>query len=141
MATFTFFHEFKGNLGLKLIDLEVDVIKAALTNIAPVAGTDDELADITQIAAGNGYLAGGVDVTGTWAETGAGTGVWRFTGTDFSWTASGGDIATFRYVVVYSDTSVGDKLIGYLDVGAATTITNGNTFLVDIGASGFFELS
>jgi hypothetical protein len=141
MATFTFFHEFKGNLGLKLIDLEVDVIKAALTNGAPDAAANDELADITQIANGNGYLTGGTDVTGTWAETGAGTGIWRFTGTDFSWTAAGGSIGPFRYVVVYSDTSTNDKLIGYLDVGVATTITDGNIFLVDIGASGFFELA
>ena len=141
MATFTFFHEFKGNLGEKLIDMNGDTFKVALTNSAPVAATDDELADITQISGTNGYTTGGVTLANpSWAETGAGTGVWRFTSDDFSWTASGGDIATFRYLVLYSDTSTNDKLVGYLDYGGAVNITNGNTFTGDVGASGYFEL-
>ena len=141
MATFTFFHEFKGNLGEKLIDMNGDTFKVALTNTAPTAATDDELADITQISGTNGYTTGGVTLANpSWAETGAGTGVWRFTSDDFSWTASGGDIATFRYLVLYSDTSTNDKLVGYLDYGGAVNITNGNTFTGDVGASGFFEL-
>ena len=141
MATFTFFHEFKGNLGEKLIDMNGDTFKVALTNSAPVAATDDELADITQISGTNGYTTGGVTLANpSWAETGAGTVVWRFTSDDFSWTASGGDIATFRYLVLYSDTSTNDKLVGYLDYGGAVNITNGNTFTGDVGASGYFEL-
>ena len=141
MATFTFFHEFKGNLGEKLIDMNGDTFKVALTNTAPTAATDDELADITQISGTNGYTTGGVTLANpSWAETGAGTGVWRFTSDDFSWTASGGDIATFRYLVLYSDTSTNDKLVGYLDYGGAVNITNGNTFTGDVGASGYFEL-
>ena len=141
MATFTFFHEFKGNLGEKLIDMNGDTFKVALSNTAPTAATDDELADITQIANGFGYTTGGVTLANpSWAETGAGTGVWRFTSDDFSWTASGGDIATFRYLVLYSDTSTNDKLVGYLDYGGAVNITNGNTFTGDVGASGYFEL-
>lgn len=142
MATFTFFHEFKNNALNGAIDIDGHTFKAVLTNTAPTADTDDELADITQIANGNGYTTGGVTLQNVaWAETGAGTGTWRFTADDFSWTASGGSIATFRYVVIYSDTSTGDKLVGYIDSGAAQTITVGNTFTVDIGANGIFELS
>lgn len=141
MGTFTFFHEFKGNVGAALIDLDGDTFNAVLTNVAPVAATDDELADIIQIANGNGYATGGVTLTSvTWLETGAGLGVWRFTANDFSWTASGGTIGPFQYVVIYSDTSIGDKLVGYVDYGTSISITAGNAFQGDIGSGGLFEL-
>ena len=142
MATFTFFHEFRGSLGLSILNLDTATHKWALTNTAPTAGTDDELADITQIANANGYTTGGTTAANSaWAETGAGTGVWRFTADDTVFTASGGSIGPFRYAVLYDDTSTGDKLIGYLDYGTALTITDGNTFTIDVGASGIFELS
>ena len=142
MPTFQFFHEFKNNLGNGAIDLDSHTFKAVLTNTAPTLGTDDELADITQIANGSGYTTGGVTLASvTWLETGAGLGVWRFTCADFSWTASGGTIGPFQYVVVYSDTSTGDKLVGMLDYGTAISVTTGNGFTADVGASGLFELS
>ena len=142
MATFVFFHEFKNNLGNGAIDLDSHTFKAVLSNTAPVVGTDDELADVTQIANGNGYTTGGVTLTSvTWSETGAGLGVWRFNAADFTWTASGGSIGPFRYIEIYDDTSTGDKLVGYYDYGAPITITDGNAFTVDIGTNGIFELS
>lgn len=142
MATFTFFHEFKKFLGDGTIDLDSHTFKAVLSNTAPVVGTEDELADITQIANGNGYTTGGVTLSSvTWSETGAGLGVWRWNAADFTWTASGGDIATFRYVIIYDDTASGDPLVGYYDYGSTLVITNGNAFTVDIGTNGIFELS
>jgi hypothetical protein len=144
MATFTFFDEFKKYLGDGTIDLDTHTFKAVLTNSAPTAGTNTVLADITQIANGNGYTTGGNTLgTVTWAETGGGTGIWQFTSADSVWTASGGSIATFRYVVVYDDTptSPADPLVGYLDYGSGVTITTGNTFTVDVGANGWFRLS
>ena len=142
MATFTFVHEFKNNLGNGAIDLDSHAFKAVLTNTAPTIATDDELADVTQIANGNGYLTGGVDLTSvTWSETGAGLGVWRFNAADFTWTASGGSIGPFRYIMIYDDTSTGDKLVGYYDYATNITITDGNAFTVDIGTNGIFELS
>lgn len=142
MATFVFFHEFKGNLGLKLFNLNTDTFNAVLSNVAPNAATDDELADITQIANGNGYTTGGVALTGVaWAETGAGTGIWKWTHDDFSWTASAGSMADFRYVVWYDDTSTNDKLIGYVDAGSTISLAVGNTFTADVGSDGVFQLS
>lgn len=142
MATFTFFHEFKNNLGNGAIDLDSHTFKAVLSNSAPSAANDDELADITQIANGNGYTTGGVTLTSvTWLETGSGLGVWRFTCADFSWTASGGTIGPFQYVVLYDDTATNDKLVGYLDYGTPISVTNGNAFTADVGANGIFELS
>ena len=137
---FILFDEFIYNLGAGNIDLDSHTFKAVLSNTAPTAATDDELADITQIANGNGYTTGGVTLTSvTWAESGAGTGIWIWSAADFSWTASAGSIATFRYVVIYSDTSTGDKLVGYSDYGTAVDITTGNSFTADIGASGIFQ--
>lgn len=144
MATaFSKFHEFVGNVGLARINLNTDTFKAVLTNSAPSAANDDELTDITQIANGSGYTTGGVTLANVaWAETGAGTGIWKFTCDDFSWTASGGSIGPFQYVVIYSDTSSGDKLVCYNNYGAALTITDGNSFTVDINASnGILQVS
>lgn len=141
-ATFTFFHEFRGNFGKKLIDLASDTIRAVLSNTAPDAAADDELADIAQIANGSGYTTGGVALTGvTWVETVPGSGVWRFTSADFGWLAAGGPIGPFQYVALYSDTSANDKLIGYLDYGSPVSVADGNSFTGDVGADGIFELS
>jgi hypothetical protein len=131
MATFTFFDEFKKYIGDG-------------TNSAPTTGTNTVKADITEISAGNGYTAGGNTLgTVTWAETGAGTGIWQFTSADSVWTASGGSIGPFRYVVLYDDTptSPADPLVGLLDYGSNVTVTTGNTFTVDVGANGWFRLT
>lgn len=142
MATGVVFHEAMNNIGNGAIDLDSHTFKAVLTNTAPSQANDDELADITQIANGNGYTTGGVTLSSvTWAETGAGTGIWQFSCADFSWTASGGNIADFRYVVIYSDTSTGDKLFFYLDYGAAVTVTSGNSFTVDVQAAGLVRFT
>jgi len=140
MAAFIFFDECIFNSLNGAIDYDTHTFKAALSNTAPTVATFDELADITEIANANGYTTGGVTLTSvTLAETGGGTGIWQWSCADFSWTASGGSIGTFQYVVIYSDTSTTDKLIGYYDYGGAVNITTGNTFTVDIGASGIFQ--
>jgi hypothetical protein len=144
MATFTFFDEFKKYIGDGTIDLDTHTFKIALTNTAPTTGTDTVIANITQIANGNGYTTGGNTLgTVTYAETGAGTGIWQFTSADSVFTASGGSIGPFRYVVLYDDTptSPADPLVGLLDYGSNVTVTTGNTFTVDVGANGWFRLS
>ena len=64
--------------------------------------------------------------------------VTTFSADDFSWTASGGDLV-FRYVVFWKDGAV-DPLIGYLDTTGTgnMTLVNGNTFTVDIQATGLW---
>ena len=141
MATFTFYDEFKLNVTNTNINLSSDTFKVALTNAAPNAGTHDELADVTQITAANGYSSGGTALTTvTWSETGAGTGIWKFSSDDVVFTASGGSIGPFRYAVLYSDTSTNDKLVGYLDYGSSISVSDTNTFTVDVGANGWFQL-
>lgn len=144
MAQFTFFDEVKKNLGEAAIDFANHDFKAMLTNVAPDAQNDAVKGDITEIAGGNGYVAGGMLMTAvTWLETGANTGVWRWTMNDFTWNAAGGDIAQFRYIVFYDDTTSSPlkPLIGYVDYGTGIIVTNGNGFTVDIGTGGVLELS
>lgn len=141
MATFVIFDEFAENMS-GAINLNSDTFKAALTNTLPVQDTADELADITQITAANGYASGGATLTTvTWAETSAGSGIWKFSSDDVTFTASGGDIAAHQYLVIYSDTSTNDKLVGYVDRGSSTTITSGNSRTWDVGANGWFTLT
>jgi hypothetical protein len=142
MANFVIFDEFLNYRSTKKIDLTADTFKAVLTNTAPTKAGSQVLADIVQIANGNGYTTGGVALTTvTYAETGAGTGIWKFSADDFSWTAAGGSIGPFRYAVVYDDTPVSpaDPLVGYVDLGSAITLTDGNGILVDVGANGLFQ--
>lgn len=144
MATFTLFDEFLKHLGDGTIDLDTHSFRAMLSNVAPSQSANSIKADITEIAAGNGYVATGVALTGvTWLETAGGSGIWRFTAADPSWTASGGAIATHRYLVIYDDTptSPADPLVGYADRGSTADIPDGSTRTWDIGASGLFEMS
>lgn len=137
MAVAIMFHDAMLNIGNGLIDLDSHSFKAVLSNVAPVQATGSLLADITQIANGNGYTTGGVTLTGvTYTESGAGTGIWVWTAADFLWTASGGSIADFRYVAIYDSTAAGSPLMLYLDYGATLTITSGNTFTVDVQSAG-----
>jgi hypothetical protein len=131
MATWTKYNNFVQDLGRKVHNLNADVLKVALTNTTPNAGTNTVLVDAVEIAAGNGYSAGGSVIASTaWAQT---SGTAKLAGLDVVFTASGGSIGPFRYAVVYNDTptSPADPLISYFDYGASITITSGNTFTVD----------
>lgn len=136
MATFTFFHEFKRYLADGTIDLDTHVFKLYLSNDAPIVGTDTIKTDVVEIGATGGYAS--KTPTMTWAETGAGVGTWRFSaGADQTWTATGASYDAFRYVVLYDDTTTSpvDALVGYWDYGAAITLTDGNTFTLDLDAN------
>jgi len=87
------------------------------------------LADAAEIAAGNGYTAGGEAVTVDSAVQTAGTFQLAVT-TDVVFTAAGGTIGPFRYAVFYDVTS--DNLISYWDRGSSLTLNDGETFTVDI---------
>ena len=143
MATFQVTDEFANYLAsTKTIDLDADTFKAVLTNSAPTKAGTQVLADITQIAGTGGYAAATLSGV-TFAETGAGTGIWQFTSSAFAWTASGADFATARYIAIYDDTptSPADPVVGYLDYGSTFVVTNGNTFTVTPGANGIFRIT
>lgn len=135
MAAFNKYNQFVEDIGLGVHNLNTDTLKIALTNTAPNAATHAVLGDITEITPGNGYVAGGNQVTANaYSETG-GTG--SLSGTDVVFTASGGNIAQFRYAVLYNDTPTSplNPLIGWWDNGSAVDLTDGSSFTVDFGAT------
>lgn len=140
MATFIPFQDFKEQIGKGVHNLDGHTLRWALTNTAPNA-TDTILANITQIAAGNGYTTGGLTQAATYTES-AGTGTLNCTATTV-FTASGGTMATFRYAVLYNDTatSPADALIGYIDHGSAVSLTDGNTYTIDGTGSGALTIA
>jgi hypothetical protein len=103
-----------------------------LTLAAPIVGNAVK-ADLTEIAAGSGYTAGGTQATISSSAQSSGT--FKLVLNDVTFTASGGNIASFRYAVLYNDTADNDELIGWWDSGATQTITDGNSFLWDADPS------
>ncbi|MFA5056656.1 MAG: hypothetical protein WC485_00960 [Opitutaceae bacterium] len=134
MADFNKFQDFVEQLGKGVHQLHAagHTLKVFLTNEAPVT-TDTVKTDMAEITAEHGYNAGGEDTQNDFAESG-GTG--SCTGTDITWTASGGTIGPFRYAVLYND-DASDRLIGWWDYGSAITLNAGESFKTDFGASMF----
>jgi hypothetical protein len=139
-STFTFYQDFKEQLGKAVHNLSSHTFKIALTNTAPNTATHAVLADITQLSTGGGYTGGAgggfaLDSV-TYTESG-GTGT--FIATDEVFTASGGSVGPFRYAVLYNDTasSPADALIGYLDYGSAITLADGESITFDFTTSIF----
>ena len=133
MAAFNKFNVFVADLASAKHQMQTGtahVYKVYLTNTAPVA-TNTVFGTPAEITAANGYAAGGVSVgTITGAQT---SGTFKFTGgSDPAWTAAGGSIGPFQYAVLYNSTAAGQPLIGWWDYGTPITLTNGNTFTVDL---------
>lgn len=132
MATFTKFNSFAEAVYEKAHNLGSDTLKVLLTLTAPVAGNAVK-ADLTEIAAGNGYSAGGTAASISSSAQSSGT--YKLVLADVVFTASGGAIANFRYAVLYNDTAASDELIGFWDYGSTVTLASGETFTVDFDAS------
>ena len=126
VGTFTLY---RANLDdLRLQDLVAATVKLALvtsayTPDATNSGSGHSLwssPSANEIAAGNGYTAGGATLAGLAASTA--TNGWKFVTNNTSWTASGGSIPAWRYAVMYVSGSLWgmtNPLIGYF-LGDAT---------------------
>jgi hypothetical protein len=130
VAAFNKFQQFSEDAYEKVHNLGADALKVLLTLTAPVA-TNSVKADLTEIAAGNGYSAGGLAVAVTSSAQTSGT--YKLVGSDVTFTASGGPIANFRYAVLWNDTPTApaDPLIGWYDYGSTVTLAVGESLLVD----------
>lgn len=126
------FHCLTADLAHKKHDLSADTLKMLLTNSAPALANAVKT-DITEIAAGSGYTAGGITIPVTSSAQSAGA--YKLILTDTTLTASGGAIANWRYAVLYNDTSATDALMWYYDYGSVVTIASGESFLFDFDAS------
>lgn len=130
------------------IDFDTDTLRMALVKSTwtPNLNTNAAWADISanETTSGNGYTTGGQAITGTVNEA-SGTTTLSATA-DSSWTAAGGSVVS-RYAVIYkvgAANGITNPLVGYclLDVTPADiTVTDGNTFIVQRPASGFFTMS
>ncbi len=131
--TFQKFNSTVEAVGRKVHNLNADSLKIMLTNVAPVAGNSIKT-DITDIAAGNGYAAGGsVIASSSYTQT---SGVGKLIGNAVTFTASGGDMAAFRYAVIYNDSATNKELLGWYDYGVSVTLHDGEIFKAAKDTSG-----
>jgi len=126
MATFNKFQDFSEQLTIGTHDFDTNTFKIMLTNVAPVA-TNSIKSNLTEISAGNGYTAGGTATTITVSET---TGTTTVSGTQVVFTASGGTMATFQYVVLYNDSATNKNLVGWWDYATTVSLADTETFTV-----------
>jgi hypothetical protein len=130
MSSFNKFNVFVADIANKVHNLGSDVLKAMLTDVAPVA-TNAIRTDIMEIAAINGYTAGGAPVRIASSAQSGGT-YTLLQSANPSWTATGAAIAQFRYVVLYNSTAASGNLIGWWDTGAEQNVASGNTFIQNL---------
>jgi hypothetical protein len=132
MAAYNKFNCFVGDVGLKLHNLDTDVLKVYLTNTAPVAGNTVYNTPV-DLATSGGYVAGGTDAQVAYSQA-AGTGT--ATAISVVFTATTG-FGPFRYAVLYNDTSATKPLVAWWDYGSSVTLLAGETFTVSFGATLF----
>lgn len=136
MAAFVKVNSFVEAVMKKKHNFGTDTLKVMLTNTAPSV-TNSVKADITEIAAGNGYPAGGLAITTvSAAQT---SGIFKLVLADATFMASGGNFAAARWAVVYNDSAANKELISYFDYGAAFTLPDGEPLVIDFhDTNGFF---
>lgn len=133
MATYNKFNSFVEAICEKVHNLGSDTLTVALCAAAnaPVA-TNTKLSDLTQISYTN--LSSRVITTSSSSQS---SGTYSLVLTDLVLTASGGSVATFRYVVIYNDTATNDELIMWYDHGSNVTLADTDTYTIDFGSSLF----
>lgn len=110
-------------------NLNTAVVKCMLTNTLPVR-TNTVKANITQLANANGYVTDGnacafVSLTQT-------LGAAKLILSPPLFTAVGGSSGPFQYAVLMNSSQAAGNLIGWYDYGVPVTITNGNSFQVNL---------
>lgn len=133
MATYNKFNCFVEDVCEKKHNLGSDQLVVALCAAAnaPVA-TNTVLANLTQISYTN--LSSRNITTSSSSQS---SGTYSLVLTDLVLTASGGSVATFRYVVIYNDTATNDELIMWYDHGSNVTLADTDTYTIDFGSSLF----
>ena len=138
MASYNKFNSFVEAICEKIHNLGSDQLVVALCAAAnaPVA-TNTQLSNLTQISYTN--LSSRNITTSSSSQS---SGTYKLVLTDLVLTASGGSVATFRYVVIYNDTATNDELICWYDYGSNVTLADGETFTIDFdGTNGLFTLT
>ncbi len=129
MATYNKINDFTEQLMKGVHVWQTHTFRVALSNSAITAGTTI-LGEVTQITQQNGYTTGGYPTSiNALFET---TGTTTVQAAQVVYTASGGTIGPFRYVVLYNDsaTSPVDALVAWWDYGSSISLLDGETFTV-----------
>lgn len=137
-SSYNKFQAFVERINEAVMNLQGDSLKVALCAAAnaPV-NTNSNLADLTEIAYTN--LSSRALTVASSAQS---SGVYKLVINDLTLTASGGSVATFRYVVIYDDTptSPADPLIAWFDYGANVTLADGESLTLDFdGTNGLLQ--
>ena len=138
MASYNKFNSFVEAIAEKVHNLGADTLTVALTAAAnaPVAG-NTILANLTQIAYTN--LSTRAITVSASAQT---SGTYKLTCTDLVLSASGGAVATFRYVAIYNDTATSDELIAWFGYGSDVTLASGESLTLDFdGVNGLLQIA
>lgn len=139
MAAYVKFHKFIEDLGKKIHDLHADTLRVYLTNATPDQTADLIKTDLAEIAAGNGYPAGGNDIQNTYTQT---AGVGTVNAVDSVFLAAGGSIGPLTHAVCFNDTPAAplDPLISSWAYGSALTLLDGESLTIDHGANSLLTL-
>ena len=139
-ATFNKFN-YWAEICLKGVNLASDTMNIMLTNTAPVATNNTYLLN-GDLSTGNGYTLSGASLTLTTnSQTG---GTYTMAANQVTWTASGGTIGPFRYVILYDLTTSGGPNCAWWDYGSSITLQIGETFTVQFNSANpgnVFQLS
>ena len=119
-------------------DFSSDEFMLALSaNATPPDSGDAVLVDITQISYTN--LSTRIVSVSASSQT---AGVYKLKITDIDLTASGGSVATFRWLTLYNNTAVNKDIVGYYDKGVDVTLADGEKLEVDFDdAAGVLTLT
>lgn len=123
----TFFQPFAAAPFNGIHNFSTNTLKLMLTNVEPV-NTYSAISSISEIAAGGGYVAGGMTITTTSSTQTAG--VYRLILEDHVLTATG-TIAEWQYAVLYNETAAGDPPILWYTYATPVNMVATNTFLFD----------
>jgi len=135
MATYTKFQKFPLALASAKHNLVTAQLTVALTNSAPSAANDDELADISEVSYAN--VSTRNITTTSCTQTG---GTLSLILADLTLTASGA-VGPFQYIVIYNDSATNKDLICFYNYGSAVTMAAADTFLCDFDPAGLFTLA
>lgn len=134
MASFIKFNSFVEAVAEKVHNLGSDQLKVALTNTDPTASATNYAGLTSPLATTN--LSGATPFNVTTSSSSQTSGTYSLVCADLTLTATG-TVAPFQYVVLYNDTAASDELIGYYNYGSEVNMSNGETFLIDFGATVF----
>lgn len=137
MAAFVKFQSFVLSLAEKKHNLSADTFFVQFLNTAPNAATNAVETDLpADLSTAGGYTAGGV-TCGTATGSSQTGGTYKLTIADKVFTASGGSVGPFRYVVLFNNTATNKDLIGYYDYGVGgVTLADTETFTINFDDSG-----